>query len=767
MPQTLDFPFQRNTITLCKIDQRWGMMLDQFALAMGYQRPLSARFLLSNHAKDIEAEISRVEGDGEFPEFISLKGVRYLAARSSMEQKGRELIEWLDYIDDKLRMVDHSEKAIQKKARRDAMIASEHEAHQQKKLGLADTINHYFSDRMVALGFRARSPQLLMAQRVAEAIECRKILLAEAGVGTGKTFAYLIPALYLLEDGIVVSTNTHVLQDQILLKDIPELSKFDLAPNSALVAKGKANYLCKAKLLKGGFPKEALADIQRLMEWALEGNHEGGTLRGIPRESWELVANSRYGDCRQCKVGAKSGCQYHQAREDWQKGKGVLITNHNQLLAAITAWKKGRNAVFPPPKALIIDEAHNFLSAVEDHLTKRLEAEDESRIRDLVQRLRQSALAVPERLLSELTRYSTQVIQRIQSLPLAKWTGEDEGDRLDLDVFPQILAEELYQLANAARKVVFHAEKYRERPVNVDYLDELAVTCKALIGSQALCWIEGPAGLRKLCVLSQDPEEWLKANLFEVMDIPILFISATLSVGGDFSYIKGKLGLSKQRRLDSVSVPSCFDYDANVRLSIPSTMPIFNHETSESYYQAAFKHVSEVIERVKGNALVLFTSKESVRDAKAYFLKHPIKGKYKLLFQTGESGTQTLVNDFKSIPGSCLFGTAFWEGLDVPGKKLSTVVVMKLPFPVPNPLIRREEEKAFKRGQDPMEAVILPKMMLRLKQGIGRLIRHEEDRGNIVILDTRARKYVSRWSAILPYQEEPEINTELADLTSS
>ncbi len=605
-----------------------------------------------------------------------------------------------------------------------------------------------FTVRLPGAGFAIRAGQIELATRVQEALRAKESILAEAGVGTGKTLAYLAAILTHDPDaGAVISTNTIALQEQIHRKELPKLRELGFRCESFL-AKGKSQYMCKAKLASVA-DDSPMTDEEycKLCAWAERGGYDRATISGISGKAWDEVALDYRVDCRDC--WAIRDCGYARERSLWRQEGAIGITNHAQLLHAISAWSEGREGPFHMPGALVIDEAHQFPAMVQSYLTRRVGYQESLFLLETLGRLIKTYPSIKSDAML-LESLLTVVLQDINQMRSPVNLGEEESNRGKVRLEAGTLEAVAYA-GDVAGGIAWDLEVFGYTGPALNLLQQLHEATAAIIEPDTVQWTESDGPGLSLAVLTRDPGDWLEETLFK-LGIPVVFASATLSVGGNFSYFKSQLG---DPAVQTVSVSGPFDYDRQVQVYSPEVpLPDFDWRTASVYYKRAFEETAAVIRESGGNALVLLTSRQALREAKRFFEGHPLAEEYPLLFQ-GDTGTQVVLEEFQTNQGSCLFGTAFWEGLDVVGNQLSAVIIPKLPYPTPDPTLDLECQRAEARGQKASWAVIHPRMMLRLKQGVGRLIRSEKDRGIVAILDPRFRKYRMRWKDVLPFHGEP------------
>lgn len=600
------------------------------------------------------------------------------------------------------------------------------------------TVSDFFLNEMPKQGYKIRQSQIDLASKIDAAIQKKENLLAEAGVGTGKTFAYLVPTLKY--GTVLVSTNTISLQEQITEKDIPALQNFFDSKIKATAIKGKPQYFCQKnydtnrKLLK--------SDEQQVVEyWSYYGGYDKSTLEGVSENSWKKISMDYQTDCSECRLAAN--CKTFEVRSKWKNFHNAYVTNHGQLIQILNQWSNNRENILEKPDCIVVDEAHQLIPLTQEFLTRRISVHNSIELFDSLQnihevssgQLRKNCLLLEsalEAILSELDQ-----VEAINP-------EEEESNRFLIGSFPLSLLENIAYAGDLALFIQQELENLGKFPVTAYFLKTFIESCSCLIEPSTIKWIEFDGKNKMLCTLTEDPGRWLSKNLFD-LGIPVVFISATLAVNNSFDYMLKKLD---NAACNTFITSSPFDYDRQVKAEVLST-DTYSYQNQENYYNKTFEQVSKVISENHGNTLVLFTSKPAVLACKKYFQQNPAP--YPIFFQE-DTGVAQTVERFKTTSNSSLVGTAFWEGLDVPGDKLSAVIIPKLPFPQPDPLLHYEIEKAKQNYQDPFQEVIIPQMLLKLKQGVGRLIRSEKDQGRIVILDSRFLRSRIKWNQVLPFK---------------
>nr|WP_229457940.1 ATP-dependent DNA helicase [Massilia glaciei] len=612
--------------------------------------------------------------------------------------------------------------------------------------------------------FSPRRSQTEMAKSIANAIAGQKTLIAEAGTGTGKTFAYLVPAL-LWGGKTIISTGTKNLQDQLFLRDIPTVRAALRAPVSVALLKGRSNYVCHYHLertLQNGRMTSRddvgnLREISRFIKMTTSGDK--AELARVPENAliWNLVTSTR-------DTCMGSECQYYQdcfvmkARREAQQAD-VVVVNHHLFFADVALKDTGVAELLPSANTIIFDEAHQLPDTATLFFGQTVST---SQVLELCRDVLAEGLA-HARGGTDWAKAVTVVEKAARDLRLA--FGQDTM-RLALaqvppssDFFPALeaLKEQLKGLVDTLEENAARAETIEQCRVRaVELAAALAAwkpdpKGKVVEGDQAVLWVEAFSSSLQLhkTPLSIAP---IFTNQREGTPRSWIFTSATLAVKNDFKHFSNQMGLAGE---DARSWPSPFDYEQQGLLYVPSGLPEPN---SFGYTDAVVDCALPVIEAAGGRTFFLCTTIRAVNKvAERLRAEFAGRGLDYPLFVQGERGRTELLDAFRQAGNAVLVGSqSFWEGVDVRGDALSLVIIDKLPFSPPDdPVLAARIEVMERQGMNGFMHHQLPEAIINLKQGAGRLIRDETDRGVLMICDPRliSKPYGKRiWQSLPPFK---------------
>jgi len=641
----------------------------------------------------------------------------------------------------------------------------------QELLGPAGPIARRLPD------FEVRPQQVQFAEAVERALVDKRHLIAEAGTGTGKSFAYLLPAAVHADKNqgqgpVIVSTRTIALQEQLERKDLPFLHAVLPFEWSSVTAIGRGNYVCLRRMHLAEREQSLFEDpekrdqLQRIVQWSLltkEGTKQDLPFPPLP-EVWEEV-QAEHGNClnRACKH--YDHCHWQRARRRMQTAQ-VLIVNH-ALYFADLALRMAGASYLPAHRVVIFDEAHHLERVATESLglrvgrstigwhLKRIHGRRNDR-----SLLGRHGTAVAKMLWEEAHQHNEGFFADLEQR--LREGGKGEGLALHDEAIDEPLTPVLRALSGELATAAIRIEEVDQRmelQSRANGLDALCATLRALCTpnpeapSPLVRWLEPSRHGPLLCGAPLDVSATLRQHLFG-SGVTAVLTSATLGTGDDpqFGWLRRQLGLDQAATL---RVGSPFDYDRAVEMVIPEGLPDPSADAA-AFRREVADHTSRHVIANGGRALVLCTSWEFVRSLagalRAQLAEHGIE----LLVQ-GEAPLQRLLERKRAEPTSVLIGTdSLWEGIDLRGDVLTLLVITRLPFQSPgHPLVQARMALLRKQGRDPFADHSLPEAILKFRQGFGRLIRGSQDRGKVVVLDPRVRTkgYGRRFLQALPFSD--------------
>lgn len=609
-------------------------------------------------------------------------------------------------------------------------------------------------------GYKPREVQGEMARAVAQAIDDRVALVAEAGTGVGKTFAYLVPVL-LSGHRTLVSTATKNLQDQLFFRDLPRLRDALGLPATLALLKGRASYLCRHRLAQARegatLPdRSAVRALARIETWA-QATTTGdiNELEGLDERS-EIIplVTSNRDNCLGGECPEFHACHLMKARRD-AMAADIVVVNHHLFFADLALRDSGVAELLPTVDVAVFDEAHQMVEAGIQFLGQSVgtgQMLDFSR--DLLAAGLQHARGLApwadlaagvERAARELRLAAAGGLDDVRALVKRRWEEAAQGDVLDAPL--QALSQALLQSAQAVEGVVATAPDFVRLHERAEELSAMALHFAEPASAERVRWVDLTPHQARLIESPLD----IRAMMGEQRAAAArawVFTSATLGDDPGLSWFCEAAGLEDARKL---RVGSPFDYPAHARVYVPPRFPPPSDEAHTGLVGRAAAHCAAAL---GGRTFVLTTTLRALRVAAEALQKElaTLNSPLEVLVQ-GSAAKRALLQRFMQGRSVLLGSHSFWEGIDVPGEALQCVVIDKLPFPPPNdPLVEARVRQLKSQGRDAFNDYFVAEAAIALKQGAGRLIRTEHDRGLLVICDTRLRqaRYGPRLLAALP-----------------
>ena len=658
----------------------------------------------------------------------------------------------------------------------------------------------------ISESFEERPVQVELLKKIVEAFNESKIGIFEAGTGVGKSYSYLIPsALWALtnHEKVVVSTGTINLQQQLCEKDIPAVEKIIGKKIKYVLMKGRQNYICKRRLNDAASILDLFEgetdEIKRLAEWA-ENSSSGSKsdLTYMPSENVWTKVNSESDACMGKKCPFFGECFVMKIRKE-AAGADIIVVNHHLLFADIESRLGGAGyddaAVLPPYRHIIFDEAHGIENAATSFFSESVNRFKLNKLINLMYRRRKNSesghlcslaiLSSNEEKAAEAYDATGKIKTALLNLEIAakdllandynkrlyEATARDFGPLLvatgelsrALGAFTDIIREVMDGVADEDHD----APCYWESRIILRNLDAYVILLKnfALWDEKRdeVFWIQKrklppemqrDTGDSEYVTFTQTPldiSHLMNDGVFEPME-SVICTSATLKTGRDYSYWMKRTGVyfAGEDRILKGEFPSPFPYHKNMLFAVPNDAPLPDNIQFQQYIEMA---IPRLIQAASGRTLVLFTSYESLKSAHRT-VTASMRGFSGRIMKQGDDDNSKLLEAFKSENESVLFATdSFWQGVDIPGESLSQVIIVKLPFTVPNdPVFVARSEAIEKRGGSSFMELSVPEAVIKFRQGIGRLIRRSDDRGVVVVLDRRIyeKRYGSVFTASMP-----------------
>jgi ATP-dependent DNA helicase DinG len=631
--------------------------------------------------------------------------------------------------------------------------------------------------------YEQRESQVGMLRLVCRAFNGDEIAAVEAGTGVGKSLAYLLPALSWAQtnnDRVVVSTNTINLQQQLVEKDIPLAKRVLQADLKVVLVKGRGNYLCANRLREVldevSLFKEEDPELQAILEWSrTTATGDRTDLSFYPGdETWSKIC-SEADTCLGLRCRHREGCFVLKARREAASAK-ILVANHHLLFSDLSLRMAGSGfddpAVLPPFRRIILDEAHNIERAATSFFSRALSRPAILKCLGRIYRKRKNRVTGHYPLLVKLLGRKA-AVKMIPELTAAIQERAEEVDAAAIPVMGEegnllldfqgrsragVLASPLANLSAAISALVDDLQEVLDK-APVSDTENLLWDCKVQVsrlaglakmadrfqtadpGANDILWMEAVRGrgsdrYSRFVITPLDVAPLMREAVFEPMKT-VVMTSATLTVAGGFEFWAGRIGLtgSGGREPIAKTFPSPFNYRENVLLGVPTDAPA---PTQPGYKEFLSSFITEALRASGGSGLVLFTSYALLRDVHSA-VQPALALDGIRIFKQGDDDRARLLDRFRDDTGSVLFATdSFWEGVDAPGETLQLVILCRLPFRVPSePVLMARMAAIEERGGNPFLELSLPDAVVRLRQGFGRLMRRHDDRGVVLILDSR------------------------------
>lgn len=621
--------------------------------------------------------------------------------------------------------------------------------------------NGVFAQKLT--GFKVREVQLTLADKIMNTIESNGTLIAEAGTGTGKTFAYLVPAI-LKNKKTIVSTGTKNLQEQLFYRDLPKvLEIMNLKPKIRLL-KGRSNYLCDHRMHNALHSRIAhnpdlAVPLQLIEKWSHKTNvGDKAELESVPENDliWRHVTSTAE-NCLGSECPSYTDCLVMKARRKAMEAD-ILIVNHHLLFADMALKQEGFGELLPDAEVIILDEAHQVPEIASRFFSQSFSS---YQCKDLLNDTTKEAGEITGAF-AAISNEIDNVDQALRDLYL-QFAEVEESDTLSnllekkanhehLELLKQSLAE----LTEAIKPLAAQS-----KGLNANFIrcEALIVFLEELLGelkSEFIYWYENR---NKFFIIHKTPIDISDplTKFREENQAAWILTSATLAVNKSFAHFQKETGFFDS---ETLLVDSPFDYENNAMIYVPSDVPDAN---DFSFNQAICEHVLPLIEQTKGGVFFLFTSHKALNNAARFFqdkLEKP-------LFVQGQGSRHKILADFRDSGNGVLLGAAsFWEGVDVAGDNLSCVIIDKLPFAHPdNPVLQARINRIIENGGNSFFDYQLPKAIIALKQGVGRLIRSESDKGILVICDKRimTKTYGRQFINSLPHMRKTNRRSKIYD----
>lgn len=646
-------------------------------------------------------------------------------------------------------------------------ISQEKQSERKKKfLKIGEDVYSFFQDKATAAGFEEREGQWAMSCEIVDGMSENKHVLVEAGVGIGKSFAYIVPILFyskMFHKPVVIATSTIALQEQ-LTHDIGKIMDMLNYEVEVLIAKGQNHFLCK-KRFDECFTKEFIAESTEhkvindtickfgyeKADWDVE----------IPDEIWNRINVKEYKPqfCRD-KCAYCVSCHYYDLRKRMMSTSGIIVCN--QDLLAVNMNKKAnyrRPLMSEDIGMIVIDEAHNLENKVRSSVTSCISLKQ---LKDAMNGAGKAVSSVDPGVTKKLDKADRLIDDIFRDLlkQMNEQDKEAEKEGQDIDrYYVRNIGANFQKLYNLLDKILFQAsmafgdflgdrnrksydEETEQLEDHVAFLDSIIEREK----SNDIFWLERDKGNRgikgvRLYKCPKKVNEIIRKIMFSNAELPVILTSATIATGKNEDYIKNysyfinNTGFQIDRSLVCEPKISPFNYDEHAMIYYTEHMP---HPTQkrDEFIEKGVQEIVKLLHISNGKSLILFTAKTDMEAV--YERLQEKKLPFKILMQQGNSKQAETLAKFRKDTNSVLLGTgSYWEGINIEGVSLSHVIIFKLPFPVREPIIDYKFQQSENSNSNGLMEVYVPEMIIKLKQGIGRLIRSESDKGIVSIIDSR------------------------------
>jgi ATP-dependent DNA helicase DinG len=626
--------------------------------------------------------------------------------------------------------------------------------HKSPQRQLSNKVSDFFAEdgplASVISDYQLRQQQLDLSVAIEQAIESRTALIAEAGTGTGKTFAYLVPAIQS-QQKVIISTGTKNLQEQLFKRDLPLVKELINKQKDTALLKGRSNYLClhRARLneiSQRGIEKETLLEFKMVQKWSL-GTKTGdmSDLKNLKEDAKVLpMVTSTIDNCLGKDCSYYDDCFLVKARQKAMQAD-VVIVNHHLFFADLALKEQGFGELIPAADCIIFDEAHLVPDIASEYFGENFSTRQLSeQLKDLI---KIQKISVKDA--NQLSEFADKCIYAVSDLRMQFPNDSERGNWLGaMKRVP--VAEQITQLLSFLGNLLEVGKVHDGRDKDLDALLEKIKTNTERLRlftfsdhKEVSLWFETT---KYHLTLHLTPLSIAKqfSKVMNEREASWVFTSATLAINGEFSHFQKLMGLQDT---ESLCFDSPFDYQKQAMLCVPRYLP---EPSSKKIKQALVDTAITLIKAAKGRSFILFTSHYMMREV-SNLVKDLIDTP---VYVQGERSKAAILEDYLSDTQSVLFATgAFWEGVDVKGDDLLCVMIDKLPFASPDdPLLKARLDDCQKQGGSPFFDIQIPQAVIALKQGAGRLIRDFEDRGVLVICDNRlvTKPYASTFLASLP-----------------